>query len=273
MELSDQVFAILKNDIRIPLLAHIPHSSTQIPDALRERILLDDNELVEELLKVTDSYVDELFSSVIDAGGVATVFKLSRLIVDPERFEEDEREIMSSKGMGVIYTKTSRGRLLRESPGEAERNELLNRFYRPYHAAIENEVQNLLDTFDRCLIIDCHSFPSRPLPYELNQDSERPDICLGTDSYHTPVELVSTFEDFLHQNDLTTAVDKPFSGTYVPMSFYRADPRVLSAMVEVNRKLYIDEQEGVRSPSFNHLKEILARMIHLLGERESTFYT
>jgi hypothetical protein len=37
-----------------------------------------------------------------------------------------------------------------------------------------------------CLIVDCHSFASVALPYELDQTSERADICVGTDSFHTP---------------------------------------------------------------------------------------
>ena len=101
------MFTILKRDIRIPILAHIPHSSTQIPGTLRDTILLNDGELAEELLRMTDSYVDELFASVVDAGGVASVFKLSRLIIDPERFEEDEREVMSSRGMAIPAVLTS----------------------------------------------------------------------------------------------------------------------------------------------------------------------
>ena len=260
------MFTILKNDIRIPLLAHIPHSSTQIPDALRKTILLDDEELVEELLRMTDSYVDELFSSVMDEGGVATVFKLSRLIVDPERFEEDEKEIMSSRGMGVIYTKTSNGSKLREPPEEVERIELLSQFYRPYHAALEYEVQSLLDAFNRCLILDCHSFPSRPLPCELDQDPNRPDICLGTDLYHTPKALMESVEGFFYERGLKTAVNKPFGGTYVPMKFYQTDNRVSSVMIEVNRGLYMEEETGEKSASFDSLKETISDLIIQMPE-------
>ncbi len=42
----------------------------------------------------------------------------------------------------------------------------------------------------KSLIIDCHSFPEKPFPYEEDQSLERPDICIGTDSYHSPQRLV-----------------------------------------------------------------------------------
>jgi N-formylglutamate deformylase len=49
-------------------------------------------------------YVDELFSWL---GDRAVMFGVSRLVVDPERFVDDDQEAMASKGMGVIYTRTS----------------------------------------------------------------------------------------------------------------------------------------------------------------------
>ena len=42
---------------------------------------------------------------------------------------------------------------------------------------------------NKVLIIDCHSFPKYPLPYELNQQTDRPEICIGTDSFHTSEKL------------------------------------------------------------------------------------
>jgi hypothetical protein len=41
------------------------------------------------------------------------------------------------------------------------------------------------------------------------------------------------------------AVDTPFSGALVPARHYRRDPRVQSVMVEVNRRLYLDEATGL----------------------------
>ena len=52
---------------------------------------------------------------------------------------------------------------------------------------------------DHCLIIDGHSFPALPLPYELNQRAFRPDFCIGTDDFHTPEELVATVESELER--------------------------------------------------------------------------
>ena len=86
-------YHIQKGQPTVPLLANIPHSSTNIHPLIRKYFLLNDEELSDELLKVTDWYVDELFSLVSDVGGVAVVYDMSRLVVDPERFEDDEQEL------------------------------------------------------------------------------------------------------------------------------------------------------------------------------------
>jgi len=94
------------------MILHIPHSSYNIPSALRDQIILDDKSLNAELLRMTDAYTDELFYS---PGAVTVCFPISRLLVDVERFRDDAREHMSSVGMGVIYTSTSDQRPLRRA--------------------------------------------------------------------------------------------------------------------------------------------------------------
>ncbi len=263
---EEEVFSVVKGSVSVPLIANIPHSSTHIPSSTRQTFVLNDHELDVELLKMTDGYVHELFSCVYDIGGVSLIYNFSRLVVDPERFEDDEKEVMVSEGMGVIYTKTSDGSLLRvNTPSDEEREELLNRFYRPYHQAIEDETQGLLDSFGKCLILDCHSFPSKPLPYEGNQGPKRPDICLGTHSFHTPKELVNLTESFFTEHNLTTALNMPFEGTYVPLKFLAKDKRVSSLMIEINRKLYMDEDTGAKADNFGKMENLVTEMVRLIA--------
>ena len=99
-----------------------------------------------ELTKMTDAFTDDLF--VPDFVGAQTIiFPMSRLVLDPERFLNDDQEIMSALGMGVIYTRTSDGQALRNSPAIEERMELINRYYRPHHRKLENCVSACLQNF------------------------------------------------------------------------------------------------------------------------------
>ena len=97
-------------------------------------------------------------------------------------------------------------------------------------------VDSCLEQHDQCLIIDCHSFPARPLPYE--SDKNRPDICIGTDTYHTSTVLKNQLSTAFKAHGYDVAIDSPFSGTIVPLKHYHKDQRVESVMIEVNRSLY-----------------------------------
>ena len=113
---------------------------------------------------------------------------------------------------------------------------------------------------DHCLIIDGHSFPALPLPYELNQTAFRPDFCLGTDDFHTSEELVARFEKILESCGYSTARDQPFNGTIVPKKHYRKDHRVQSLMIEINRWLYLGEDYSVDSERTKLLVSVLRRV-------------
>jgi N-formylglutamate amidohydrolase len=76
------------------LILHIPHSSIQIPSF--DGYIISDALINKEVLKLTDWHTEELFSNTFDDSIVAPV---SRIFCDMERFADDEKEIMSKKGM------------------------------------------------------------------------------------------------------------------------------------------------------------------------------
>lgn len=241
---------MMKNDSTI--LLHIPHASTSIPKEERSRFCLPD--LNDELLKMTDRYCEELFT-----GYDAVVFPVSRLVCDPERFRDDAQESMSRIGMGAVYTKTSSGEPLRRLTA-AEREGLLRRHYDPHHRRLTAAVEAKLQTHGRCLIVDGHSFHPAPLPYEPDQEPDRPDFCIGTDPYHTPGQLAEEAMTFLKRQGFSVFRNSPYGGSLVPLKYYWRDQRVCSIMIEINRKLYMDER-GKRSDSFSLIQRTIATLL------------
>jgi N-formylglutamate amidohydrolase len=185
--------------------------------------------------------------------------EVSRLVVDMERFRYDENEVMSKVGMGAVYELTVDGRKLQYTD-ETLREILLAKYYDPYHNFFNNQVEECLSQYGRCLIIDCHSFPSKPLPYVLNQDPKRPDICIGTCEFHTPKRLIDYALEWA--SPYSVYLNRPFSGTFVPSEYYLQDKRVSSIMVEVNRSLYMDELNGPKTEGFNKTKSLLSNFIN-----------
>jgi len=148
---------------------------------------------------------------------------------------------MAARGMGVLYEVTSHLAPLRHRVPAAEREALLNAWYYPHHDALEAAVAAAVDGYGHCLVIDCHSFPGKALPYERADPAiVRPDICIGTDDFHTSEALAEAFVTAFSQDGRKVRVNDPFSGALVPQSRYRKDKRVAAVMVEVNRGLYLN---------------------------------
>jgi N-formylglutamate amidohydrolase len=244
----------------IPLVVHVPHASTLIPPDVRAEILLDDVALGRELVRMTDWHVDRLLAWVPAAGGSLFVNERSRLVVDPERFTDDAGEPMALVGQGAVYTRTADGRPLRQLDDTA-RARLLARYFEPYHAAFTARVASTLERFGSCLVLDGHSFATMPLPSEPDQSPDRPDICLGTDTFHTPSGLVEAMRAAFAAEGFRVAIDRPFAGTLVPLAFYRRDPRVSSVMLEVRRGLYSDEATGEPTAAFNDAAAAVERAL------------
>jgi len=241
-----------------PIILHIPHSSTNFPS--KEGFILDSEKINQEVIKLTDWYTDELFYSDSDE---TIISPFSRMFCDVERFENDDDEIMSKVGMGVLYEKFDDGELLREVSKEL-RETIIENYYRIHHNHLTNAVESKLANYNKCIIIDCHSFPSIPLIRDLEQNQNRPDFNIGIDEYHTPIELIELSKNYFESLGYTLGINTPYSGTIVPMDYYNKNRNVNSIMLEINRKLYLDEPSNNKNPDFNKIKQITLDFITLI---------
>ena len=243
------------------IVLHIPHASKHIPDEYLKYFTLSKKDLEIELLKMTDHFTDELFD--VSGDNIHQLkFPISRLLVDVERFEKDELEPMSKVGMGCVYEKTHDGNSLKNI--EHIKDELINKFYKTHHEHFTKIVDKKLIENNKVLIIDCHSFPKSPLPYELNQSIDRPEICIGTDNFHTSEELKNSFGQLFEELNFTVKYNEPFKGSLVPLKFYNNDKRIQSIMIEVRRDLYMDEQSEEKNNKFFDIKNVLEEIIKKL---------
>lgn len=250
---------------------HIPHSSTYMPIRLLKQFKLSLGELAEEKSVMVDHYTDDLFR--IDANlAERIVFPVCRLVVDPERFLDDSKEPMADLGMGAIYTKTADGRELRRKLSDDERKRLIQQFYLPHQKKVSDTLERAFIQNGKCLLIDCHSFPNKPFPYELTKakiSNARPDICIGTDDYHTPKWLSDLAINLFRDEGLDVSLNQPFTGSYVPASLYRTNKNVFSIMIEINRSLYMDEDASVMKQEFPKVKGIIGRNLERIIEEAS----
>ncbi|KPM50024.1 N-formylglutamate amidohydrolase [Jiulongibacter sediminis] len=240
------------------MILHIPHSSTIIPD--NSGYVVNEEVLKNELKRLTDWFTNELFYSEKD---ITVKADFSRLFCDVERFIDDEQEVMASVGMGVLYSHLDSGELMREVNPEL-RKRILNEFYIPHHKRLTEAVEGELARVGKALIVDCHSFPKIPLKRALDQRLNRPDFNIGTDPYHTPSELVKILETFLKSKGFSVGLDWPYSGSIVPLKFFRKEKQVHTVMIEVNRRLYLDERGCMKNEKFDEVSETCNQILSLL---------
>jgi N-formylglutamate deformylase len=155
--------------------------------------------------------------------------------------------------------RTSTGAPLRRDD-PAHRAELITTLFEPYGEALAGLVDDRLAATGRAVILDVHSFPARPLPYELYPQDERPVVCLGADDRHTPAALADAARSLFAPLG-SVAINQPFRGTYVPQRHYTRDGRVSSIMLELRRDAYLHGDGSPDDAAVDRFAAAAARLI------------
>lgn len=235
------------------MILHIPHSSTIIPDGSNLNITQQDINLM------TDWYTDELFEHR-DSGRV--VFETSRLYCDVERYRDDMNEPMIKKGHGVVYTKGSVGNTIRENLDDSEY--IKKDFYDKHHKNLIQSVNRILTLIPEVVIVDCHSFNDTPLTHE--DSTNRPDFCIGFNNTNVPPFLNSVVE-LLENKGYSVLLNDPFEGTLIPSEFI-VNESVKGIMIEVNRKLYLDDKYN-KNDKYLNIKKDISEILDIISDYES----
>jgi N-formylglutamate amidohydrolase len=251
-------------------ILHIPHASLAIPPEVLADYVVPRAVLDEHLARSTDHFTDELFRAT-DVEMCAVIHEVSRLVVDPERFEDDACEPMAAMGLGVLYERGHDGARIRRPLDPARRRWYLDRWYRRHHRRLSDAADAALARAGRVLIIDAHSFPDEPFAVDADQTQPRPDACIGTAGIHTPVALVETARGYCRDAGWSLGVDAPYSGSIVPMEHFGCNPRVLSVMIEVNRKRYmrLEGTRAVRTDGFEPTRAFVSGLVAALRDAAS----
>ena len=101
-----------------------------------------------------------------------------------------------------------------------------------------------------------------PVPLRGRSRSSRPDICIGTDPFHTPPAL-STLQlpcagSRLDNNDRSPIFSGRLSRILLSIVVMQ---KVQSLMIEVNRSRYMDETTGARGAGFESCRAWIGRLI------------
>ncbi len=237
---------------RYPFLLSIPHGGTEVPDEVRPRLLISE----EELLFYCDPLTRELFGFE-DRVDAFIDTPISRMIIDLNR---PPLPLPPKDPDGIIKRRTVDGREVYRPgmvPPIDKIHALMVKHYFPYHQRIDE----LMDHHHVQVAFDCHSM----LPYgssvQKDAGKSRPMICLGNngDARGNPrpgsvatcpadwiAVLAGAFRDeFSFGREVV--LNDPFRGGFISNAHYwhKGIPWI---QIEINRALYESENSGVKVP-------------------------
>lgn len=239
---------------KLPVIINIPHASIFVGNDFEKDFVLPMSDLDKFSKKMADFCADELFSETYEKTG-ALIARLSRVVIDTERFWNNKNEPMAKMGMGALYEKNEHGEIIRKISKTTRIR--CRRIYLKYHRVLKALVAECLERFGYCMILDCHTYPAKPRQYDLDKRGKRPEICLGTDKFHTPRVLVNSFRKTFLNGNFSVEENTPFKGTMVPGGYFKKNRNVFSLMIEVNRGLYMNERTYAKKKHFKKIAKDL----------------
>jgi len=236
------------------LILHIPHSSKKLPQKFWENVIVDKNVVTHFVDAITDINTNKLFGSNLYK---KIIFPYSRVFCDVEKFENDLDEPLSKFGMGVVYTKTNKGRKFAQVSSEYRSN-IINNIYMPYHKKLDITVNKLLKNNQKIIMVDCHSFSSDIIMFD-NKKNNLPDICLGYNSDYN-IALIEKVKTHFENAGYKVEENYPYNGSMVPNSLIKNNHKnFTSFMLEINKKIYVNNIKN-----FKKLKICINKLLKTL---------
>lgn len=220
------------------ILFHIPHSSLKIPKKYWNVCIQDRKYMKKTNIFLSDYLTDKLIPNKCHK----LVFKYSRLFCDVEKFKDDSKEDMFKKGMGVVYTNDCDN--LITIPNKKYKRNIIKSYYNKHHNKLDKMVTNILKKYNKCIIIDVHSFSDEMVKKLFNIDNN-PDICIGIDSTYTDEKLINLTITHFKEYGYSVDINKPYLGTIIPNKyFHKKEKRLSSIMLEINKRIYLRNQNN-----------------------------
>jgi N-formylglutamate deformylase len=235
----------------------------------------------EELLSGWDAYVDELFGHAPRVGGTLLHARFPRWLVDANRARDDiDPDLLEGRlpyplrpsdkarrGMGVLRRLALPGVPVYACKLPASfAEQLLQRYYDPYHAAVSGLIDAQHARFGAVWHIDCHSMKSRGNAMNIDNGNMRPDFVVSNrDGETCSAAFIEVVAGSLRQMGYTVSVNWPYKGAELIQAYSDPARGRHSLQVEVNRALYLDEDRFARNAGFATLRGHLDQMLEAVA--------
>ena len=252
----------------LPVLLSVPHSGRDYPEWLVD--LASGGRRA--LCTLEDPLVDQLVWRALQRGIGAVIARAPRAAVDCNRAEDEldpaiidgvARGPITARargGLGIIPSRTQQhGFLWRRIVTPEQLGERLDQAHRPYHRAIEEQLEVLLKRFGCALLLDCHSMPppARGIP----------PVVVGDRRGRTADAWISSEAlGIVRRQGFDACLNDPFAGGHVIER--HGDPRrdVHALQLEIDRRFYLDAAMRAPGDGFDRASRLIDALAVELGE-------
>lgn len=254
-----------------PVVVSVPHAGRAYSDELLASARLPRARLE----SLEDRFVDRLVWRAVEGGAVALIADAPRAEIDLNR---DEREldpamvqprpaagtIMESPrtrgGLGLIPARIAgSGAIWRQRIAATEVERRVERIHRPYHEAIEAELQAAKARYGIAILLDCHSMPPRI------GEGEVP-VVLGDRHGGSMAEaLVAAAERAARGAGFRVGRNSPYAGGHITDRHGRPAQGVHALQLELDRSLYLAPDLRTTGPGFDRVARLIAAIAESLA--------
>ncbi len=279
----DTVFRLQKQAHPSPLVFDSPHSGNIYPADFHHRC----SEI--DLRRAEDWMVDDLFSSAARYGAyLCALFPRSYIDVNraiddidpellaapwPETYGAINPTARSLAGIGLIRRLLVPGQPLYDQPLQiSDIQNRIQRYYIPYHKALEDTLNEAYYNFGQVWHINCHSMPSasatpRHAPRLIGSQVKQADFVLGDrDGTTSSIHFMQALKDFLQGLGYYVTINDPFKGLELIERYASPLRRRFGIQIEVNKALYMDEDKLIKIRNYDFLKQDIAHMNEFIAD-------
>jgi len=256
----------------VPVVFDSPHSGTDYPEDFRPGVPMS------ALRQAEDAFVDELYACGPRHGATLVAARFPRSYIDPNRSLLDvDTSLLDAPwpgpaaasrktqlGIGLIWRLLDTGEPIyarKLSVDEVRRR--IAEYHQPYQKAVKDAMDATHAHFGAVWHVNCHSMPAVSSAIsEEGPGKPRADFVLGDREGTTCEPAFTAFvAETLSGLGYEVKVNDPYKGVELVRAF--SDPAAgrHSLQIEANRRLYMDERTGRKSPGFERLASDIERMV------------
>jgi N-formylglutamate amidohydrolase len=252
----------------LPVLLSVPHSGRDYPDWLVDMASAGE----QTLTALEDPLVDRLVWRALKLGCGAVIARTPRAAIDCNRSEDEvdpaviegpRRGRMTARargGLGIVPARTQQhGYLWCRAISLRQLEERLDQAHRPYHRAIEDQLQLLLDRFGCAFLLDCHSMPPPPAGV--------PQMVFGDCRGRTSDGWISRDAMAIAmRHGFSAGLNDPFAGGHIIDRHAHPARGVHALQLEIDRRCYLGA--GLKAPGagFDKVAALIESLAVELGE-------